>query len=142
MGKAPTGQIVHVRVLVDGEELTTYAADGVIIATPTGSTAYAWSAGGPIVSPDHAALLLTPVAPHMLFDRSLVLPPTSVIRLEVASSRPATLSVDGRNLGLLEEGDAVVCTAAATPAQLVTFETRNFLRILKAKFGLDDRSVP
>lgn len=142
VGKTPTGQIVRVRVIVDGEELTTYAADGIIIATPTGSTAYAWSAGGPIVSPDHAALLLTPVAPHMLFDRSLVLPPTSVIRLEVASDRSATLSVDGRNLGLLEEGDAVVCTVAPSPAQLVTFEPRNFLRILKAKFGLDERSGP
>jgi NAD+ kinase len=141
VGKTPTGQIVRVRVLVDGEQLTTYAADGIIIATPTGSTAYAWSAGGPIVSPDHAALLLTPVAPHMLFDRSLVLPPTSCIRLEIASGRPATLSVDGRSLGLLEEGDAVVCTAAANPARLVTFEPRNFLRILKAKFGLDDRDV-
>ncbi len=141
VGKTPTGQIVRVRVIVDGEQLTTYAADGIIIATPTGSTAYAWSAGGPIVSPDHAALLLTPVAPHMLFDRSLVLPPTSCIRLEIASGRPATLSVDGRNLGLLEEGDAVVCTAAANPARLVTFEPRNFLRILKAKFGLDDREV-
>lgn len=140
VGKTPTGQIVRVRVIVDGEELTTYAADGIIIATPTGSTAYAWSAGGPIVSPDHAALLLTPVAPHMLFDRSLVLPPTSVIRLEVASDRSATLSVDGRNLGLLEEGDAVVCTVATSPAKLVTFEPRNFLRILKAKFGLDERS--
>lgn len=141
VGKTPTGQIVRVRVIVDGEQLTTYAADGIIIATPTGSTAYAWSAGGPIVSPDHAALLLTPVAPHMLFDRSLVLPPTSCIRLEIASGRPATLSVDGRNLGLLEEGDAVVCTAAANPARIVTFEPRNFLRILKAKFGLDDREV-
>lgn len=141
VGKAPTGQIVRIRVLVDDEELTTYAADGIIIATPTGSTAYAWSAGGPIVSPAHAALLLTPVAPHMLFDRSLVLPPSSVIRLEVASSRPATLSVDGRNLGLLEQGDAIVCTAASAPAQLVTFEPRNFLRILKAKFGLDHRSA-
>ena len=141
VGKSPTGQIVRVRVLVDGEQLTTYAADGIIIATPTGSTAYAWSAGGPIVSPGHAALLLTPVAPHMLFDRSLVLPPTSRIRLEIASGRPATLSVDGRNLGLLEEGDAVVCTAAADPARIVTFEPRNFLRILKAKFGLDDREV-
>ena len=140
VGKTPTGQIVRVRVVVDGEQLTTYAADGIIIATPTGSTAYAWSAGGPIVSPDHAALLLTPVAPHMLFDRSLVLPPTSCIRLEIASDRPATLSVDGRNLGLLEEGDAVVCTVAAHPAKLVTFEPRNFLRILKAKFGLDDRA--
>ncbi len=141
VGKSPTGQIVRVRVLVDDEQLTTYAADGIIIATPTGSTAYAWSAGGPIVSPGHAALLLTPVAPHMLFDRSLVLPPTSCIRLEIASGRPATLSVDGRNLGLLEEGDAVVCTAAADPARIVTFEPRNFLRILKAKFGLDDREV-
>ena len=141
VGKTPTGQIVRVRVLVDGEQLTTYAADGIIIATPTGSTAYAWSAGGPIVSPDHAALLLTPVAPHMLFDRSLVLPPTSCIRLEVASGRAATLSVDGRNLGLLEEGDAVSCTVAPHPAKLVTFEPRNFLRILKAKFGLDDRAV-
>lgn len=140
VGKTPTGQIVRVRVLVDGEQLTTYAADGIIIATPTGSTAYAWSAGGPIVSPDHAALLLTPVAPHMLFDRSLVLPPTTSIRLEVASGRPATLSVDGRSLGALEEGDAVVCTVAPQPARLVTFEPRNFLRVLKAKFGLDDRA--
>ena len=142
VGKTPTGQIVRVRVLIDGELLTTYAADGIIIATPTGSTAYAWSAGGPIVSPDHAALLLTPVAPHMLFDRSLVLPPESCIRLEIASDRPATLSVDGRNLGLLEHGDAVVCTVAERPAAIVTFEPRNFLHILKAKFGLDDRSEP
>lgn len=141
VGKTPTGQIVRVRVLIDGEQLTTYAADGIIIATPTGSTAYAWSAGGPIVSPDHAALLLTPVAPHMLFDRSLVLPPASCIRLEIASDRPATLSVDGRNLGLLEEGDAVVCTVAPHPARVVTFEPRSFLRILKAKFGLDDRAA-
>jgi NAD+ kinase len=139
VGKTPTGQIVRVRVLIDGDELTTYSADGIIIATPTGSTAYAWSAGGPIISPSHAALLLTPVAPHMLFDRSLVLPPESCIRLEVVSGRTATLSVDGRNLGLLEEGDAVVCTSAPDPAQLVIFEPRNFLHILKAKFGLEQR---
>ena len=139
VGKTPTGQIVRVRVLIDGDELTTYSADGIIIATPTGSTAYAWSAGGPIISPSHAALLLTPVAPHMLFDRSLVLPPETCIRLEVVSGRTASLSVDGRNLGLLEEGDAVVCTVAPDPAQLVIFEPRNFLHILKAKFGLEQR---
>lgn len=138
LSKTPTGQIVRVDVAVDGERFTTYAADGIIVATPTGSTAYAWSAGGPIVAPSHTALLLTPVAPHMLFDRSLVLPPTATIRLEVAADRAAALSVDGRSLGLLQVGDVVTCTAAPSPARVVTFEPRSFLAILKAKFGLND----
>lgn len=139
VGKTPTGQIVRVRVEVDGEPFTTYSADGIIVSTPTGSTAYAWSAGGPIVAPSHAALLLVPVAPHMVFDRSLVLPPTATIRLEVAGDRSATLSVDGRNLGLLQTGDAIICTAAEHPAHVVRFGPRGFLGILKAKFGLNDR---
>ncbi len=138
LGKTPTGQIVRISVEVDGEKLTTYPADGIIVATPTGSTAYAWSAGGPILAPSHQALLLTPVAPHMVFDRSLVLPPTACVRLEVAADRRAALSVDGRSLGLLEVGDAIVCTAAEHPARVVTFGRRGFLHILKAKFGLDD----
>jgi NAD+ kinase len=137
LGKTPTGQMVRISVDVDGEAFTTYPADGIIVATPTGSTAYAWSAGGPIVAPDHAALLLTPVAPHMVLDRSLVLPPTASIRLQVAGDRPATLSVDGRSLGLLAVGDAIVCTAAEHAARVVTFGRRGFLGILKAKFGLN-----
>jgi NAD+ kinase len=136
LGKSPMGQIVRLAVEVDGERFATYSADGVIVATPTGSTAYAWSAGGPIVAPDHAALLLTPVAPHMLFDRTLLLGPTAAVRLVVASDRPATLAVDGRDLGLLERGDAVTCTAATQPARLVVLEPRSFLTILKAKFDL------
>lgn len=136
VGKVPAGQVVRLAVTVDGEPFTTYHADGVILATPTGSTAYAWSAGGPIVAPGHEAILLVPVAPHMLFDRSLVLPADSCIRLEVADDRPADLSVDGRSLGLLQPGDAVVCTRAPSPARLVALEPRSFLGILKAKFGL------
>ncbi len=136
LGKTTSGQIVGVKVSVDSEDFTTYRADAIIVATPTGSTAYAWSAGGPIVSPSHAALLLTPVAPHTVFDRSLVLPPTACIRLEVAADRPASLSVDGRSEGLLAPGDAIVCTAAEHPALVVTFGRRGFLGILKAKFGL------
>lgn len=139
LGKTPTGQMTRVLVTVDGEPFTTYSADGIIVATPTGSTAYAWSAGGPLVDPSHEALLLTPVAAHMLFDRSLVLPPSSCIRLEVVDDRPADLSVDGRSLGTLADGDAVVCTAAPHPARLVTFGSRSFLGILKAKFGLGSR---
>lgn len=138
LGKTPTGQIVRVHVSVDGDPFITYRADGIILATPTGSTAYAWSAGGPIIAPDHAAMLLTPVAPHMLFDRPLLLSPTTHIRLEVVADRPATLSVDGRNLGLLREGDALECTASSSPARLVSFGPRSFLELVKAKFGLAD----
>lgn len=139
LGKTPTGQIVHVDVIVDGSAFTTYHADGLILSTPTGSTAYAWSAGGPLISPDHAALLLTPVAPHMLFDRALVLPPSASVQLVVAEDRPAALSVDGRNIGTLATGDVIVCTAAEQPARLVTFDSTGFLDIVKAKFGLGAR---
>jgi NAD+ kinase len=137
--KTPMGHTVRLGVSVDGEFFTTYAADGLIIATPTGSTAYAFSARGPIVAPMHRALVLTPVSPHMLFDRTLVLDPTARLRIEVEGHRPATLSVDGRNLGTLRAGDAIVCTGATRTARLVTFGPRDFLRILTAKFGLSPR---
>jgi len=137
--KTPTGHTVRLAVGLDGKFFTTYAADGLIVATPTGSTAYAFSARGPIVAPRHRALLLTPVSPHMLFDRTLVLEPTTEIRLEVRGHRAATLSVDGRNLGELGEGDAVVCTAAGSPARLIVFGDRDFHQIIKTKFGLEDR---
>ena len=139
LSKTPSGQIARLEVTVDGKRFTTYTADGVIVATPTGSTAYAWSAGGPLVAPSHEALLLVPVAAHMLFDRSLVLPPTSCIRVAVVDDRPVDLSVDGQSLGSLEGGDAIVCTAARIPARFVTFSGPSFLDILKAKFGLPER---
>jgi len=137
--KTPMGHTVRLAVEVDGQFFTTYAADGLIVATPTGSTAYAFSARGPIVAPTHWALLLTPVSPHMLFDRTLVLDPAARLRLVVQGHRAATLSVDGRNLGELDEGDHITCTAAERSARLVTFGPRAFLSILKAKFGLEDR---
>jgi len=137
--KTPMGHTVRLSVSVDGDFFTTYAADGLIVATPTGSTAYALSARGPIVAPTHRCLLLTPVSAHMLFDRTLVLDPTTTLRLEVAGSRAATLSVDGRTLATLDEGDAITCTAASRGARLVMFGQRDFLKILKSKFGLSDR---
>jgi NAD+ kinase len=137
--KTPMGHTVRLGVSVDGETFTPYAADGLIVATPTGSTAYAFSARGPIVEPTHRCLLMTPVSPHRLFDRSLVLAPTATVRIEVQGDRPATLSVDGSNLGTLRPGDAMRATAAPGSARFVTFGPRDFLRILKTKFGLSDR---
>jgi NAD+ kinase len=137
--KPSSGHTVHVAVDINGAFFTSYAADGLIVATPTGSTAYALSARGPIISPTHRALLLTPVAPHMLFDRSLVLDAAERVRVEVIDERPAALTIDGVEMGMLQQGDAVTCRAGAPDARLVTLGPRNFHRILKTKFGLADR---
>jgi NAD+ kinase len=136
--KTPAGP-VRLVLSLDGEFFTTYAADGVIVATPTGSTAYSFSARGPIVDPAHRAMVITPVSPHMLFDRSMVLAPEASVRLEVQGHRPAVVSTDGQRLAELTDGQSVECTAASIPAKLVRFGGNNFHRILKAKFGLSDR---
>ena len=130
---------LRLSVSFDDKFFTTYAADGLIVATPTGSTAYAFSVRAPIVDATHRALLLTPISPHMLFDRSLVLAPSTRVEITVSSQRPASLSVDGRSLGVLRDGDAITCTASSRVARLITFGPRDFHAVLKAKFGLNDR---
>ena len=137
--KTPIGRMVNLAVILDGEPFHTYAADGMIVATPTGSTAYALSARGPIVDPSHRALLLAPVSPHSLFDRSLVLSPDTEVRLVVRGDRPATVAIDGRSLGEIGVDDAVIATASPVPGRLLTFGDLNFHAVLKAKFGLEDR---
>jgi NAD+ kinase len=137
--KVQSGRLARLKVLINDTFFTTYAADGVIVSTPTGSTAYSFSARGPIVSPGHRCLLLTPVSPHMLFDRSLVLDADEELGFVVVDERQAVLTLDGRVLGTLETGDAVTCTAASQPARIVTFGPRNFHQILKTKFRLPDR---
>jgi NAD+ kinase len=137
--KVQSGRLVRLDVLINGTYFTPYAADGVIVSTPTGSTAYSFSARGPIVSPNHRCLLLTPVSPHMLFDRALVLGADEELRFVVIDERRAVLTLDGRVLGTLEPGDAVTCTGGPRPARIVTLGPRDFHQILKAKFGLADR---
>lgn len=137
--KQSLGRTIRLGVSIDGRFFTSYVADGLILATPTGSTAYSLSARGPIVDPSHRAILLTPVSPHSLFDRALVLDPASQVEVAVLGDRPAAVSVDGEQCGRLEPGQAVTVTAAPQPARFVTFGSRDFHQILKAKFGLSDR---
>lgn len=134
--KREQGHTVHLAVDFDGHRFVTYAADGLIVASPTGSTAYSMSARGPIVQPTHRALLFTPVSPHTLFDRSLVLDPSTEVRITVVSEREATLSVDGRAEAQLAVGDAVLATVAPTSTKLVSFGGRRFHDVLRSKFGL------
>lgn len=137
--KVRASRMVRLDVAINGTPFTTYAADGVIISTPTGSTAYSFSARGPIVSPRHRCILLTPVSPHMLFDRSLVLDADEELCFTVADERTLVLTLDGQDVGVLEPGDTVTCTAESEPARVITFGRRDFHQILKAKFGLPDR---
>jgi NAD+ kinase len=137
--KSGPGHTVRLGVHIDGAPFTTYAADGLIIATPTGSTAYAMSVRGPILSPRLRAVLLAPVSPHMLFDRSLVLDASEPVRVEVLGYRGVNVAIDGAPVSELSEAGCVDVRAAAQVARFVTFEDRHFHQILKSKFGLSDR---
>jgi NAD+ kinase len=137
--KSQSGHTVRLLARIDGVPFTHYAADGLIVATPTGSTAYSLSARGPIVSPRHRAVLLTPVSPHMLFDRSLVLDPSEVVEIEVSGHRRAEVAIDGQAVGTLDDGDVVSCSPSQATANFVRFGAYRYHQILKAKFGLTDR---
>jgi len=137
--KTVPGHTVRIAASIDGTPFVTYAADGLLLATPTGSTAYNLSARGPLLSPRLRALVLTPVSPHMLFDRPLVLDPDQCVRLEVLGPRPAVLVVDGLTVATLAPGATVDCREGDRPARLVTFGSRDFHAILRVKFHLADR---
>ena len=137
--KRESGHTVRVRVDIDSDIFTAFTADGVIVATPTGSTAYSFSARGPILSPRQRAILMTPVSPHMLFDRSLVLAADERLAITVESERAVDLVVDGNVFATLNRGDTVSCAAADRVARFLRLEPRRFHRILKAKFGLADQ---
>ncbi len=137
--KTVPGHTVRIATSIDGRPFVTYATDGLLVCTPTGSTAYNLSARGPVLSPRLRAIVVTPVSPHMLFDRPLVLDPTERLRLEVLEPRAAVLVVDGVSVCPLEPGATVECGEGSQPARLITFGARDFHAILRAKFHLADR---
>jgi NAD+ kinase len=132
-------RLVRLAVTVDGGYVTTFSADGVVVATPTGSTAYSFSARGPIVSPDVPCLIVTPVAVHMVFDRSFVLNDRQRVELEVVGDEAGLLSADGRESVELPVGARVRIAAADRPARLVRRDDAPpFLTRVREKFDLPD----
>jgi len=136
--KQQSGHTVWIDVTVNHELFERYSADGVIVATPTGSTAYSMSARGPVVSPRHRALIVTPVSPHMNFDRSLVLGPDEHLQMTIAGTRPADLAIDGRRVASLSANDTVTFAPDTCTAHFVRFAAPKFHQILRSKFGLSD----
>jgi NAD+ kinase len=119
------GQIVrpvHLEAIVDGRLLTTYVADALIASTPTGSTAYALAAGGPILPPELRNILLVAVAPHLSIDRAIVLAEGSSVRITVRTDHQAVFSPDGQFPIELQDGDQVEARASEHTAQFVRFQ--------------------
>jgi NAD+ kinase len=134
VGRGARGRAVHLDTEVDGGALCTYVADGLIVATPTGSTAYALAAGGPVLPPELRNILLVPVAPHLSINRPVVLSEGVRVRVVVAGGRPALLTVDGEIVVDLASGDEVVVSASPHVAQFARVQERTyFYRTLVAR---------
>lgn len=130
--------MLRMDVLVDEHLFSRVGADAMIVASTTGSTAYALSAGGPIVSPQLDAMLVVPVAPHTLFDRTLVTAPSQVVTVVLAEDQePAVVSCDGRTPVLVPAGGRVEVTGSGVPLQVARLGPRPFPALVRTTFRLD-----
>ncbi len=127
-------RLIRLVVRVDGEALTEFNADGLILATPTGSTAYSLSAGGPILAPNSGAFVITPICPHTLSNRSIIVPDSAVIEVEAAErDYPVFLTVDGREPVHVERGSVVTVRKAAQSLPLAALPGVSFFSVVRQK---------
>ncbi len=136
INRADLSRIVELETAVNDHYLTTFKADGLILATPTGSTAYSLSAGGPIVFPDQDAIILNPICPHTLSNRPIILPESAVMKVTLWSREAgATVSLDGQTTFTLRDGDSVTVQKSPFVTTLVSSPHRDYLEILRTKLG-------
>ncbi len=135
--KSAVSHPVKVRVFGDGVEITAFSGDGIIVATPTGSTAYSMSAGGPIVEPNAENLILTPICAHSLNPRTVVLKGSRKVNIELASNVNTVLALDGNTTFGVFQGDIIEITKSPLITRLVVGTKRNFYEIVKRKLNTD-----
>ncbi|RMG51313.1 MAG: NAD(+) kinase [Acidobacteria bacterium] len=134
VNKSALARIIEIECLVNDQYVTSFRADGIIVATPTGSTAYSLSAGGPIVYPTMEALLITPICPHMLTNRPLVIPPTSTVKLILRTAREeVTLTLDGQTGVHLQSDDEVIVRRSERYLELIRPLHKNYFQVLRDK---------
>ena len=131
--KAAMSRIIDLAVSVEGQHATEYRADGLIISTPTGSTAYSLSAGGPILFPTMDAIVLTPICSHTLTNRPIVLPGTHHVEVTLLADQEVMVTVDGQVGVNLKQGDTVEVVKAAARIHLVRFPQKDFFSVLRTK---------
>jgi NAD+ kinase len=138
--KAEIARMIDLEVSVDGKLMCVYKADGLIVSTPTGSTAYSLSAGGPIVYPSVSAFCITPICPHTLTNRPVILPDESVIEVVNRGDDSTTyLTIDGQVGELLKQGDRVVCRRSQHSISLIRPPDKLFFDVLREKLKWGSR---
>ncbi len=134
ISKGVLARILDLKTSIDGHYLTHYRADGLIVSTPTGSTAYNLSAGGPIVYPTTSAVILTPICPFALTNRPIILPPEVTIQVELSELvEHVTLTCDGQVGCALDAADTILISVAPTPLRLIKTPSIHYFRILRTK---------
>ena len=133
LSRGAISRLIRLRTRVNGEELTEFNADGLIIATPTGSTAYSLSAGGPILAPDSGALVITPICPHVLTNRSIIVGENSVIDVDAEPDHPVYLTVDGGAPIELDPGAVVTVRKSPRCLPLAAMPGVSFYRVVRQK---------
>jgi NAD+ kinase len=133
LAKAEIARIIDLEVHVDDHPMCVYKADGLIVSTPTGSTAYSLSAGGPIVFPTVAAFCITPICPHMLTHRPVIVPDDQVIKVTLLSDDTTYLTADGQAGELLQQGDQVLCRRSEHTVSLIQPPGMMFFDVLREK---------
>jgi NAD+ kinase len=134
--KTGFARVVHMKVMVNGETTATFAADGLIVATPTGSTGYSLSAGGPVVVPTVESLIVTPISAHTLALRPMVLPPDAVVALQLEEPASEILvTVDGQVGATISSDDVLVVRRAERPVLFVRFPDTTFFSLMRRKLG-------
>lgn len=139
ISKNALARIANIDARVDGARLTTFNADGVIVATPTGSSAYSLAAGGPLVHPAVQAMLVVPICPHTLSQRPIVVPDDEVVELVLGSDSEMFVTLDGQSGMDLAQGDRVVVRRAAVGVRLVRYDTASHYALLRAKLRWGER---
>lgn len=140
INNGPVSRIVDLAIDIDNSRVTTLKADGIILSTPTGSTAYSLSAGGPIVYPTLPVILITPICPHLLTNRPLVVSSNSEIKVKVLTDTQNTyLTADGQIGVTINVGDEVILRKADTTVKLVKSPFRDYFSILKTKLMWGER---
>ncbi len=135
--KVISERIIEIGVTINGERFARFRTDGIIVATPVGSTAYSLSAGGPVVDPELDALIMTPVAPHSLLSRSLVVSADAVIEVSVEIDRQASVNVDGHRVATVDPGQSVSISRGDEIVRFLTLEGHPFPVAVRHQFGLD-----